>query len=92
MELEITKNDGNHLEFVLKGERHTFSNLLKHALLQDKSVSFVSYVLDHPLGGNSVFSITTNGSKKPKKALEDALKGIEDELDEFSKGVKKALK
>ena len=92
MELEVTKNDGNHLEFILKGERHTFSNMLKAKLLEDKSVSFVSYVLDHPFGDNAVFSLTTNSSKKPKKALEDALKEIEAELDEFSKGVKKALK
>jgi len=92
MELEVTKNDGNTLEFVLKGERHTFANLLKSKLLEDKNVSFVSYVLDHPLGNNAVFSLVTSGSKKPRKALEDALKEIESELDEFSKGVKKALK
>ncbi len=91
MELEILKNEDDYLEFVLKGKRHTFPNLLKTKLLEDKSVSFVSYILKHPFDNDSVFSLRTDG-KKPKKALEDALKEIEAELDEFSKGVKKVLK
>ena len=36
MELEIIKSDKNSLEFYLEGERHTFPNLLKSRLLEDK--------------------------------------------------------
>mgnify|MGYP001603403305 FL=1 len=91
MELEVLKNEDDFLEFIVKGERHTFPNLLKSKLLEDKSVVFVSYVLKHPFDDDSVFSLRTSG-KKPKKALEEALKEIEVDLDDFSKGVKKALK
>ena len=91
MELELLTNESDYLEFVIKGERHTFPNLLKDKLLHDKSVVFVSYILKHPFDNDAVFSIRTSG-KKPKKCLEDALKEIEGELDEFEKVFKKAVK
>ena len=91
MEIEVLKKQKNHLEFILKGERHTFPNLLRSRLLQDPSVEFASYVLDHPLGGDSRFIIKTKG-KTPGKALDDACKRIEKDLADFEKAVKKAVK
>ena len=91
MELEVISSDKNSLEFYLQGERHTFSNLLKSRLLEDKDVEMVSYMLEHPTSTKSRFILKTSG-KTPKKAIEDAAKKIEEELEEFEKLAKKALK
>ncbi len=91
MEIDIVKKQKNFLEFILKGERHTFPNLLRSRLLKDPSVEFVSYVLDHPLDEDSRFVIKTKG-KTAKKALENACKKIEKDLADFEKAVKKAVR
>ncbi|MFH1224533.1 MAG: DNA-directed RNA polymerase subunit L [Candidatus Diapherotrites archaeon] len=91
MELEVTKKESNYLEFTIKGERHTFPNLLKAALLNQDGIEFISYVLDHPLGNNAKFVLRTKG-KSPEKALSSACTEIEKNIADFQKAVKKALK
>jgi len=91
MKIDVLKNEKNFVEFTIEGQRHTLPNLLKQKLLENKSVEFVSYVLEHPMDKSAKFVLRTDG-KSPKKALEDAAKEIEEELDDFSKKVKKALK
>ena len=91
MEIELIKNNKNMVEFSIKGERHTFSNLLKSRLLEDKSVEFASYLLEHPTDNSAKFILATKG-KTPKKALEDAIKKIDDDLSEFEDIIKKAVK
>ncbi|HLC78812.1 MAG TPA: DNA-directed RNA polymerase subunit L [archaeon] len=91
MKLEVIKNEKDFAEFRMQGQRHTFPNLLKQKLLENKDVEFVSYILDHPTDESARFAIKTSG-KSPKKILEDATKEIEEELEDFDKKVKKALK
>ena len=91
MELEVIKSAKNSLEFYLEGERNTFSNLLKSRLLEDKDVEYVSYMLEHPTSNKARFILKTSG-KTPKKAIEDAAKKIEEDVEEFEKLAKKALK
>ena len=91
MELEVLKNEQNHLEFVLKGERHTFPGLLKSKLLNNEAVTFASYVLDHPSDNKAHFVVKTKGVSV-KKALSEACDAIEEELKEFEGAVKKAVK
>ncbi len=91
MKLDILKNEKNFVEFKIEGERHTLPNLLKQKLLENKDVEFVSYILDHPMDTSAKFVLKTTG-KSPKKVLEDAAKEIEEDLDDFSKKVKKVLK
>ncbi|MFH1544655.1 MAG: RpoL/Rpb11 RNA polymerase subunit family protein [archaeon] len=91
MKIEAIKNQKNFLEFVIKGERHTFPSLLKSKLLEDNSVEFVSYKLEHPMDKDSVFVVKTKG-KTAKKALTEACKEIGTELEEFNKSMKKAMK
>jgi DNA-directed RNA polymerase subunit L len=88
MKIEIINKEKNLVEFKLIDERHTIPGLLKSALLEDNSVEFVSYKLNHPLDKDSIFVLRTK-AKPPVKALETAIKKIEKELDEFEK---KALK
>lgn len=89
MELDVKKNSASELRFVMKGERHTFPNLLRETLLQDSSVTFAAYILPHPLGEDSEFVVKTKG-KNAKKALQDALKKIEKQLSEFENAFKSA--
>jgi len=87
----VLKEKKNEAEFLLKGERHTFPSLLRDALLRDSSVEFAAYKLNHPLDKDCMFFLRTSG-KSPKKALHDALKRIDSDLEEFSTKMKKALK
>ena len=91
MEMEIKADKKDELEFVLKGERHTFTNLLRTSLLKDSKVKFAAYKLHHPFDKDAEFIVRTEG-KPPKKALADALKKISTDLSDFEKAVKKALK
>lgn len=91
MEFEVVKDQKNHVEFLLKGERHTFSNLLVSRLQQDSEVTFASYLLDHPLEDQSRFVVKTK-AKPAKKVIEHALDKIEDELKNFESEIKKAMK
>jgi len=92
MEIVIKKNEKNHIEFTLKGERHTFPNLLKSKLLEDTSVTFVSSILKHPMDKDTQFVIKTKPNKAAKKALTDASDAIDSELKKFRSEVKKTLK
>ncbi len=91
MNIEVLKNEKGYAEFLIGGERHTIPNLLKQKLLENKDVEFVSYMLEHPMDRAARFAIKTSG-KSPKKAIEDAAKEIGEELDDFGKKIKKALK
>ena len=87
MNIEVKKSTANELHFVMKGERHTFSNLLRETLLQDSSVTFAAYTLPHPLGSDCEFVVKTKG-KTAKKALVNATKQVEKKLAEFEKAFK----
>ena len=89
MDLEVLTTKKNEIEFVLKGERHTFPALLREALLQDSSVEFAAYKLHHPFDKDSKFIVKTKG-KSAKKALADALKHVDADLNEFKKAFKAA--
>ena len=91
MEVEFTKKSENHIEFTLKGERHTYPNLLKSRLLQDKDVEFASYIQENAADNLAKFVVKT-GKKPAKKAVLDAIAKIDSELDDFSKAIKKSLK
>ncbi len=91
MEIEIIKEGKEELEFAIKGERHTFPNLLRSTLLKDSKVVFAAYKLHHPSDEGASFALRTSG-KVPKKALADALKEINSDLADFDKEVKKVLK
>jgi len=89
MKIEVISNEKNTLEFYIEGERHTLPNLLKEKLNQDSSVEFCAYKLDHPLDKKARIIIKTTG-KAPKKALEEAIKALQDEIAEFGKAFEKA--
>ena len=87
MKLEIIKNEKSELEFIVEGERHTIPNLLREKLTGNSDVEFVAYRLDHPLDQKAVFVLKTKGSAK--KVLEDTIKELQKDIDEFKKGFEK---
>ena len=91
MELEVLVDKKEEAEFLIRGERHTFPNLLRDVLLKDPKVVFAAYKLEHPMDNESKVIIKTSG-KSPKKVFEEALKKINSNLDDFSSNMKKAIK
>jgi len=88
MKLEKVTNEKNELEFYIDNERHTLPNLLKEKLSKDADVEFCAYKLDHPLEKKAKIIVKTKG-KSAKKAVEDAIKEIQTELDDFKKAFEK---
>jgi DNA-directed RNA polymerase subunit L len=76
----------------MKGERHTFPNLLRNALLKDSGVTFAAYKHSHPLDSNAIFVVKTSKGKTAKKAISDACKQITEDIEELQKAFKKAFK
>ena len=87
MEIEVLKSEKESIEFRLKGERHTYPQLLKYWLLKDPKVEFASFKLSHPRDPDSLFIVKTKG-KSPKKALLEANKKVAEEASDFKKCLK----
>lgn len=87
MEFNVLEESKNKLVFQLKGETHTFCNLLKEELYLIKSVKIATYKIDHPLIGLPTFMVETEGIE-PRKAIKDALKNLRKKAEDFKKEVK----
>src|SRR3989344_1981383 len=92
MDLDLIRKQKNLLEFEIKGERHTFLNLLRSYLLKDAGVEFASYRLEHPMDNDAKFIVRTKDSETAEKALTKACDEIDSDLEEFAKQFKKAIK
>lgn len=79
------------LVFELRGEGHTFCNVLREALLQDPAVDFAAYRIDHPLTSNPVFMVRTKDSKTPEEALRQAAARIAELAKEFEEKARTSL-
>jgi len=75
MQLEVKSEKKNEMQFVLKGEDHTFSRLLVDELLKDDSVEIAQYDIAHPLTGQPAFYVRTKG-ESARDALKKAVKNI----------------
>lgn len=84
MELKVLEQSKTKMIFELKGEDHTFCNVLKDKLWEESEVTLVSYKIDHPLIGVPQFIIETKG-KEPVKVLESAAKKLQKDLEQFKK-------
>jgi DNA-directed RNA polymerase subunit L len=75
MQFEVKSEKKNEMQFVLKGEDHTFSRLLVDELLRDEAVEIAQYDIAHPLTGEPAFYLRTKGTS-PRDALKKAVKNI----------------
>jgi DNA-directed RNA polymerase subunit L len=83
MEIEVKKEDKKEIEFLLKGEGHSFSQMLVSQLLKNPDVESAQYKIDHPLLGNLTFYVRTKKSS-PREALKKAAKEIHREIKSVS--------
>ncbi len=85
MEFKVLEETKEKLVFELKGESHTFCNILKQELLRNKNVTLATYRVDHPLVGVPRFNLETKKGTEPRKALKEALENIKKKAKEFEK-------
>ncbi|MEM2924500.1 MAG: DNA-directed RNA polymerase subunit L [Methanocellales archaeon] len=84
MEIKVLSKSEREIEIEIGGEGHTFLNLLKSALLQDKRVEAATYDIEHPLISDPILYVRTDGSD-PVEVLRDAASQVSKQLDEFKK-------
>jgi len=65
----------NYVKLLIKGEDHTYLNLLQHYLLEDESVVIAKYDIPHPLQDRAELVVRTKG-KNPLEAIREANKKI----------------
>jgi len=88
MEFKVVEETKDKLVFTLRGETHTFCNVVKQELQGVKGVTVATYKIDHPLVGIPEFLVETKGIEA-RKALKEALKSVKKKAEEFKKEVGK---
>ncbi len=92
MEIKVIEDKKNKFVFEIDGVGHTFCNILKKELWNDKSVKIATYNIMHPLVSKPKMIIETDGSKNPRKALDDAVKRLKKTNEKFKKEFLKEVK
>ena len=88
MEIEVLEYTGKRLKLKLIGEDHTFANLLRKELWNDKDIKIAGYNVEHSLTPAPTFLIETN-SKDAKNVLEDAIKRLKKLNEDIASSFKK---
>jgi|GEM_PF-609438 len=91
MELNVVKEDEKSLLLECRGETITLTEALREHLWDVKSVTEAAQIKEHPyLAEPKIFVRVSQGS--PVEALEKATENILEELEDFEKSFKEALK
>jgi len=85
VEIELVEKGEGSLLIKVRGEDHTFCNLLRKSLYDDKYVIAASYVIEHPLTEPPKFYVKTKKGKTPERALTDAAGKVAEQLRELQK-------
>ncbi|MHA1861503.1 MAG: RpoL/Rpb11 RNA polymerase subunit family protein [Candidatus Ranarchaeia archaeon] len=91
MRLKILEKTSNSILFEVYGERHTFGNLLRSALLQEKNTKDAAYFIKHPELDPPRIFLQTTGKQSPMKILRASIKKLNNELTEFQTQFRAAL-
>jgi|Deesub1362A_J573_1020465.scaffolds.fasta_scaffold00028_193 DNA-directed RNA polymerase subunit L len=86
MEIKITELDDKYARIKIRGEDHTFLNLLQHFLLELDGVIMAKYDVPHPLIDEAELIIKTDGIS-PIDAIKKANELIVKECDEVLKAL-----
>ncbi len=81
MELQLIEKTKNSVVFKIKGEDHTFCNILTKELWNDKDTELAGYRIEHSLTEDPI--VTLHTKKDPIKALQDAAERIKKQHKEF---------
>ena len=91
MELEVLESSKNSVKFKIKGEGHTFCNLLRKELWNNKNVRVCAYKIEHTLDSIPVFILETE-DKDPRKVLLEATNRLKMALKEANQKLSKIAK
>ncbi|MBL7055584.1 DNA-directed RNA polymerase subunit L [Candidatus Woesearchaeota archaeon] len=91
MEISVIEDKKSKLVFEVDGMGHTFMNVLKNELWQDKSVKISTYSARHPIISKPKLILETDG-KDPREALKAAVSRLKKESEKFKKGIAKEIK
>ncbi len=81
MEIKILELQENYARLIVKGEDHTFLNLLQNEILKDDDVIIAKYNIPHPLVGDPELVVKTK-SKNPLEVIKEANIRIIKRIDE----------
>ncbi|BES80704.1 DNA-directed RNA polymerase subunit L [Pyrodictium abyssi] len=90
--VKLLKREGNTIEMKLVGEDHTIANLIAKYAIRKPGVVYSSYIISHPLIGNPVIVLSTDGSRDPLDVIEEVLRDIIKDASEFQQAFEEALK
>jgi len=91
MELELRKRTDREIVFKILGEDHTLGNLIAKMALRHPNVDLAAYTIEHPLDGQPVVRIITDGSKDPVEVLLEVLNESRDILNDLLNKLKDKL-
>lgn len=91
MEINVIKNEKEYLELELRGEEAGIANALVEILLEDSSVEFAAYKLEHPQVGSPVLVLRV-GEGSAMHTLKSAIKKLKKQAADFKDALKEAKK
>lgn len=86
MEIEVLESDNRYMKFYLKGEGHTFANILRSILSESDDVKRAAYVIEHPITHRykPKFELETQNRRRPETALKRASQRLVEICDDLS--------
>ena len=87
MQLTVLERSKNRLKFEIKGEDHSFCNILKKEIWNDKNIDIGGYYVEHSLVSEPIFTVQVK-SGDAKKAVLDAV----ERLKKWNKDLKEQFK
>jgi len=91
MEVSIVDYSKERITFKIKGEGHTFCNLLRKELWNDKSTSIAGYRMEHGLESVPIFVLETE-DKDPKKVILDSISRLQKSIKDARAKLTKAAR
>jgi DNA-directed RNA polymerase subunit L len=92
MELNFKENTKYKILVEIKGEDHTFCNMLVKELQKNPNVRNAAYRIEHPLKPIPTLLVETNDKTTAKKALLDAVADIKKVNEKFADDIAKSIK
>lgn len=90
MKPRTIENTKFELKFEIGGEGHSFPNLLRKTLLEESSVEFAGYNIDHPLLASPIVTLRTQ-KRQANVILREALEKMLARTEEFRKKFKQSI-
>jgi DNA-directed RNA polymerase subunit L len=89
--MKINKESETEMEIIFENDKATISILLKEELDKDPNVIIAAWKENHPLIKDIYLYIKTDGKRKPREILIDAIKRALDRLNDFEKEYNKII-